>query len=106
MAQDATISGTSATSAAAAQSDRARLHKAAQDFEAMFLRQILSTARNADLGGDALFGDKHDDTFTQMRDARFADIAARSGSLGLAERLEAQLSARLATGAFTTAKER
>lgn len=83
----AAVLGTSATTASP---DRAALRKAAQGFEAMFLRQMLSQARNTDLGGDALLG-KHDDTFTQMRDERFADIVAQSGALGLATRLESQL---------------
>ncbi|MFX8778156.1 rod-binding protein, partial [Acinetobacter baumannii] len=36
-------------------------------------------------------GDQGRDTFTQMRDERFADIAAKSGAFGLAARIEAQL---------------
>jgi flagellar protein FlgJ len=84
----AAVSGTSATTASP---DRAALRKAAQGFEAMFLRQMLSQARNTDLGGDDLFGKKQDGTFTQMRDERFAEIAAQSGALGLATRLESQL---------------
>jgi flagellar protein FlgJ len=79
----AAVSGTSATTAG---TDRAALRKAAQGFEAMFLRQMLAQARDTDLGGD-----KQDDTFTQMRDERFAEIAAQSGTLGLATRLESQL---------------
>ena len=83
----------SGTSKVVAKPGQAALHKAAQGFEAMFLRQMLSQARNTDLGGDALFGKKQDDTFTQMRDERFAQIAAQAGTLGLAARLERQLAA-------------
>lgn len=99
----AAVSGTSAT---AAGPDRAALRKAAQGFEAMFLRQMLAQARNTDLGGDDLFGSKQDDTFTQMRDERFAEIAAQSGTLGLATRLESQLvqAAGNAASAATPAK--
>jgi peptidoglycan hydrolase FlgJ len=82
--------------------DRAALRKAAQGFEAMFLRQLLSTARNTDLGGDDLFGKKQDDTFTQMRDDRFAEIAAQAGTLGLAARLESQLVGTLGQGTKAT----
>ncbi len=96
MASASTSTGVVSGAAAAATSpasgpDRAALRKAAQGFEAMFLRQMLSTARSTDLGGDDLFGKKQDDTFTQMRDERFAEIAAKAGTLGLATRLEAQL---------------
>lgn len=99
------VSGLSAPSAAPAASgaDRARLHKAAQDFEAMFLRQILSGARTSTQGSQALFGHKPDDTFTQMRDDRFAQIIAQSGTLGLAARLEAQFASHLAATAADTA---
>ncbi|NMN03017.1 MULTISPECIES: rod-binding protein [unclassified Novosphingobium] len=90
-AQSLNSAAVSGTSAASAPIDRAALRKAAQGFEAMFLRQMLSTARNTDLGGDDLFGKKQDDTFTQMRDERFAEIAAQAGTLGLAARLESQL---------------
>lgn len=99
------VSGLSAPSSAPAASgtDRARLHKAAQDFEAMFLRQILSSARTSTQGSEALFGHKPDDTFTQMRDDRFAQIIAQSGTLGLAARLEAQFASHLAATAADTA---
>jgi flagellar protein FlgJ len=72
-------------------SDRARLGEAARQFEAIFLRQMLSAARSTDFGGDELFGGQGEETFREMRDARFADIAAGTGSLGLAASIEAQL---------------
>lgn len=99
------LSGLAATPSATAAngSDRARLHKAAQEFEAMFLRQILSSARTSTQGSEALFGHKPDDTFTQMRDENFARIMAQSGKLGLAARLEAQLASHLATTAANAA---
>jgi flagellar protein FlgJ len=76
--------------------ERARLHQAAQQFEAIFVRQMLSSARASNFG-DTLWGDDQgNQTFTQMRDERFADITAQSGTLGLAKQVEAQLSGRLA----------
>ena len=72
--------------------DRAQLRKAAQGFEAIFVRQMLSAARAASLGGsDALFGGQAQETFAAMRDERFAEIAANTGAFGLAKQLEAQL---------------
>lgn len=95
MSATAAISGSTPSLTA---TDQARLHKAAQGFEAMFLRQILASARTDTFGGsEALFGKKSDDTFTQMRDERFAEIVTQSGKLGLAARLEVQLGARLGT---------
>ena len=71
--------------------ERERLAEAAQQFEAIFVRQMLSAARNADFGGNELFGGHGEDTFREMRDARFAEVAASTGSLGLAATIEAQL---------------
>ena len=72
--------------------DRAQLRKAAQGFEAIFVRQMLSAARAASLGGDdALFGGQAQETFAAMRDERFAEIAAKTGAFGLAKQLETQL---------------
>ncbi|KUR74408.1 rod-binding protein [Novosphingobium sp. Fuku2-ISO-50] len=77
---------------AANPAEKARLHQAAQAFEAIFVRQMLSSARQSNFG-DTLWGDdKGKDTFTAMRDERFADLTAQSGALGLAKQVEAQLS--------------
>ena len=82
-------------------SDRERLSAAAKQFEAIFIRQMLSAARQSSLGGD-LLGGKGVDTFREMQDARFADLAAESGTFGLAKHIEAQLSASVAPGASTS----
>ena len=71
--------------------ERERLAEAAKQFEAIFVRQMLSAARKSDFGGDELFGGKADEAFREMRDARFAEVAANTGSLGLAAQIEAQL---------------
>lgn len=77
-----------------APTDRDKLAQAAKQFEAIFTRQMLASARAAKLGGDdPLFGGQGLDTFRQMQDERFADIAANSGTLGLAKSLETQLTA-------------
>ena len=71
----------------------ATLHKAARDFEAIFLRQVLAQARKSNMG-DTLFSSDANSTFTQMQDARFADIAASRDALGLAGMIERQLGGR------------
>lgn len=81
--------------AAAAGGERARLGEAAQQFEAIFLRQMLAAARSADFDGDGLFGGEGEETFREMRDAQFAQIASESGAIGLAARIEAQLARHL-----------
>jgi flagellar protein FlgJ len=71
--------------------NRKHLAEAAKQFEAIFLRQMLSAARATDFGGDDLFGGPGEDTFVDMRDARFADIAADTGAIGFAATIEKQL---------------
>lgn len=83
--------GGSAPSGGSGAATDPKLRDAAQRFEAIFLRQMLARARATDFGGESLTGGKGVDSFTEMRDARFADIAAESGSLGIARMLEAQL---------------
>lgn len=72
-------------------SERERLAEAAKQFEAIFVRQMLSAARKTDFGGDELFGSSGEDTFREMQDARFAELASKNGSFGVAETIEAQL---------------
>ena len=78
-------------------SDRARLAEVARGFEAIFLRQMLSAARKADFG-ESLLGGQGLDTFRQMQDERFAEIASQSGAFGLAQQIEAQLTRFLPPG--------
>ena len=83
--------GTPKLPAPAAGGERVRLGEVAKQFEAIFLRQMLAAARNADFGGDDLFGGQGEETFREMRDARFAEIAAGTGAMGMAASIEAQL---------------
>jgi flagellar protein FlgJ len=95
---------TKAAAAAPQTAERAQLRKAAQGFEAIFVRQMLSAARAATLGGsDALFGGQAQETFAAMRDERFAEIASNTGAFGLAKQLETQLARMLPTTPVTPA---
>lgn len=78
----------------AQKSEREQLAAASQAFEAIFVRQMLSAARKTDFGAP-LLGGQALDTFRQMQDDRFADIAAERGAFGLAKIIEAQLSVHL-----------
>ncbi|MFM5929397.1 MAG: rod-binding protein [Novosphingobium sp.] len=78
--------------------EREKLRKAAQAFEAIFVRQMLSSARAASFG-EGLFSSQATQTFKQMQDERFADIASQSGALGFAKVIEAQLASRIAPAA-------
>lgn len=84
-------------------SDREKLSGAAKQFEAIFIRQMLASARAANFGGNDLFG-QMDQTFVQMRDERFAEIASDTGAFGLARQIENHLAALLPADAAKPAK--
>ena len=70
---------------------REDLAKAAQGFEAIFVRQMLAAARKTNFDEGGLFKSQALDTFNQMQDEKFADTAADTGAFGLAKIIEAQL---------------
>lgn len=71
------------------------LHRAAQAFEAIFLRQLLASARAADFGGEDLIGGPGLEQFEAMRDEHVADLASQQGVFGLAAAIERQVAATL-----------
>jgi flagellar protein FlgJ len=75
-------------------SEREQLHKAAQQFEAIFVRQMLSSARQAGFGNE-LFSSQGTQTFQAMQDEKFAEVASQRGAFGFAKVIEAQLSRHL-----------
>jgi flagellar protein FlgJ len=85
----APIGGATPSTAA---TERAELATAARQFEAIFVRQMLAAARKSEFGGNLLSG-QGEQTFRQMQDENFADLAANRGAFGLAQMIEAQLAA-------------
>jgi flagellar protein FlgJ len=73
---------------------RADLAKAAKQFEAIFVRQMLAAARKANLG-EGLFDNSAVEQFQSMQDAKLADLVSDKGGLGLAGTIEKQLSAHI-----------
>ena len=71
------------------------LRKAAEAFEAVILRQLMSSMRQAKLGDD-IFGSNATDNFREMADARTADSMAALRQFGIADMVEAQLRGRAA----------
>ena len=66
------------------------MRHAAQEFEAIFLAQVLGTMTQG-LGGDDLLGDGQSDAFREMLNEEIAKLITRSGGIGLAdEMLKAQ----------------
>ena len=60
------------------------LRHAAQEFEAIFLAQVLGTMTPG-LGGDDLMGEGQDDVFHGMLDEEIAKLISRSGKIGIAD---------------------
>ncbi|WP_159977350.1 MULTISPECIES: rod-binding protein [unclassified Novosphingobium] len=75
--------------------DREKLHTVAKQFEAVFVREMLSAARKTSFGGDGGAGDISGgqglETFRQLQDEHVADTTVQSGVLGLAKILEEQM---------------
>lgn len=71
--------------------ERAALRKAAEGFEAIMVRKMLSTARAASFTEETPLTGGGLQQFQAMRDEHFADIAAQTGALGFARSIEAQL---------------
>jgi flagellar protein FlgJ len=92
----ASLTGTRPALSAAASPDNGDLRQAVQAFEAIFVRQLLASARAADFGGEeALLGGPGLEQFEAMRDEHFADITSQQGVFGLAAAIERQLSAQV-----------
>lgn len=73
-------------------SQDAELRKAAEAFEAIILRQMLSAMRQGKLADD-IFGSSATDQYRELADARLADDIAGRRQFGIADMVERQLSA-------------
>lgn len=72
--------------------ERQSLREAAEGFEAIMVRKMLETARASSFAEDTPFTGSGMDRWMEMRDERFADIAAQTGAFGFARSIEEQLS--------------
>ena len=71
------------------EAQRNALRGAAQQFEAVFLRQMIGSMRQAHLADDA-FGSQATEQFRDMSDANLADSMSHQGVFGIAQMLLAQ----------------
>ena len=76
---------------------RAQLEDVAEQFEALFVKTILSSARSAKLS-DSLLNSEGQKTFNSMIDTEYADALAQHESLGIAEALVRQFQDRVVNG--------
>ncbi|MDE0946027.1 MAG: rod-binding protein [Sphingobium sp.] len=91
-----TPSATAASSAGTA--NKAALEKAAQQFEAIFLRQMIGAMRSASLA-EGISDSSATEQFQSMADSRTADALAGSNSMGIAQLLIGQFGERVAPAA-------
>ncbi|WP_077147292.1 rod-binding protein [Sphingopyxis sp. KK2] len=73
------------------------LRKAAEAFEAVILRQLMASMRQAKLGDD-IFGSSATDNFREMADAKTADSIAAMRQFGIADMVERQFKGIAASG--------
>jgi len=81
----------------AQQDPRDRLRTAAQQFEAVFLRQMIGSMRQAKLA-DNWLDSSATDQFQEMADARLADSMSQQGAFGIAQMLISQFEHQLGGG--------
>lgn len=74
-----------------------QLAAVAEQFEAIFVKAILSSARSAELS-DPLLNSEGQKTFTQMLDAEYAGALAERESLGIADAIVRQFQNRIRNG--------
>lgn len=91
-----------ATTPFKADADKAKLKTAAQQFEAVFLRQMIGSMRQAGLG-DGMFDSQATQQFQDMADSKTADAMSQKGVLHLAYVIEKQLGATVAKQAGASA---
>jgi soluble lytic murein transglycosylase-like protein len=76
----------------------AKKWKAAQDFEAMFIHQMLKSMRNTVPKDDEMSSARR--IFTEMLDEQIANTASRTGSFGLAQIIYKELDGKTAQDAY------
>ena len=84
-----------AAGAPSTEAQRNALRAAAQQFEAVFLRQMIGSMRQAHLADD-MFGSQATEQFRDMSDANLADAMSHQGVFGIAQMLLSQFDRRTA----------
>jgi flagellar protein FlgJ len=92
--QISTTSPTAAASGGGTSADKAALETVAQQFEAVFLRQMIGAMRSASLA-EGISDSSATQQFQDMADARTADAMAGKGAMGIADLLIQQFGARV-----------
>jgi len=76
-------------------SEDAKLREAANEFEAIFIQQMMKSMRKTSLESDLLPKSEGEKIFRSMLDEQYAKLSANSGSLGLGQMIYQQLKSNL-----------
>jgi flagellar protein FlgJ len=98
---NASLAGGTGSTTDAKATELEKLKSVAKQFEAVFLRQIIGSSREAKLADD-VFGSDASDQFQQMQDSHLADSMSDKGVFGIADLLVKQFGARLSPAAAST----
>lgn len=93
-----------AATPAPASSEQKKLRAVAEQFEAVMLRQLIGSMRQASLA-DGMFDSNATEQFREMGDARTAEAMAHQGALHIADLLVKQFGARIAPAAAAPVAE-
>jgi len=83
-----------------------KLQKAAKDFEALLIGQMLKSVRESSFGGGWGTGDQAGDVAVEMAEQQMSQMLASNGGLGLAHLITKGLEQRLATTVNATPESR
>ena len=75
--------------------DDTKLREASDDFEAIFIEQMLKTMRKTSLESNFIKKSEGEKIFRSMLDEQYAILSAKSGRLGLGEMIFQQLKSNL-----------
>ncbi|MBC8259947.1 MAG: rod-binding protein [SAR324 cluster bacterium] len=75
--------------------DDAKLRETANEFEAIFIKQMLKSMRKSTVESELLPKSEGEKLFRSMLDEQYARLSAKSGSLGLGEMIYQQLKVNL-----------
>ena len=76
-------------------SEDTKLREAANEFEAIFIQQMLKSMRKTSLDSKLLPKSEGEKMFRSMLDEQYAKLSAKSGSLGLGRMIYQQLKSNL-----------
>ena len=93
MSQISSSAVTTIATSSAKKSPAPGLAKVAQQFEAVFVRQMIASMRQGKLADD-VFGSSATDSFQEMADARTADSLSALGRFGIGKMIEQQFQSR------------